>query len=116
MSGEPIVNRVKSSSVGLPGRTLNTARTNHFVIDSPKLGEAVTSGEAFLSGISSCGVTLIEIHAREKGIPLAGLDVTIEGVRAADRPMDFQSVGMRFEMRGVSQEQAEQLVSVYQAN
>ena len=116
MSENSIITRVTSYSIGKPGRSLNTARTNHFVVDSPKVGEAITSGEAFLSGISSCGVNLVETHAQEAGVPLKGIEVAIEGVRAADRPMDFQSISLRFELAGVSQEQAEQLVAVYKAN
>ena len=116
MSQDAIITRVKSSSIGHPGRSLNTARTNHFVIDSPTIGEALTSGEAFLAGISSCGVTLVETQAQQRGVPVKRLQVSIEGVRAADQPMDFQSIGMRFEFAGVTQEQAEQLVDIYKAN
>jgi uncharacterized OsmC-like protein len=116
MSENLLRTEVRSYSVGKPGRALNTARTNHFVIDSPTIGEALGSGEAFLAGVSSCGVTLIESHAQRSGVPLTGLAVSIEGVRTSERPMDFQSVSMRFEMSGVSQEQAEELVRVYQAN
>lgn len=116
MSEKTIVNRVTSAGIGRPGRSINTARTHHFVIDSPKLGEAMTSAEAFLSGISSCGVNLIETHARDHGVPLSGLEVTIEGTRNADRPMDFAQIDLRFELRGLNQADAEKLVAVYQAN
>ena len=116
MSDGKLTTTVTSSSIGKPGRALNTARTNHFVIDSPTLGEALGSGEAFLAGVSSCGVTLIEGHAQRTGVALKSLTVAIEGVRTSERPMDFESVSMRFAIGGVSQEQAEELVRVYQAN
>lgn len=112
----PIINRVKSTSLGIPGRSLNTARTVHFIVDSPKIGEALTSGEAFLSGISSCGVNLVETHALDSGTPLKRIEVEIEGVRDAARPMDFQAINLHFQLTGVSQAQAEKLVGVYQAN
>jgi uncharacterized OsmC-like protein len=41
------------------------------------------------------------------------MTVTIEGTRTAARPNRYASVTMRFEMAGVSQTQAEQLVEVY---
>ncbi len=113
MSENTITTRVTSSSIGTPGRALTSARTNHLVIDSPTIGEALTSGEAFLAGISSCGVTLVETQAQRAGVPLKRLAVAIEGVRLTDRPTEFQSISLRFELAGVSQEQADQLVGVY---
>jgi hypothetical protein len=67
----------------------------------------------FLAGVSSCGVTLIEGHAKDVGLPLRRLDVVIEGVRAAAEPNRFASVAMTFELAGVTQQQAESLVEVY---
>ena len=56
MADNAVRDTVRSMSSGIVGRTLNSARTNHFVLDSPSgPGEAVGNGEAFLSGISSCG-------------------------------------------------------------
>ena len=113
MNEDTITTQVTSVSIGRPGRALTSARTNHLIIDSPAIGEALTSGEAFLAGISSCGVTLVETHAQRTGVVLHGLTVAIEGVRRADRPVEFARIGLRFELAGVSQEEAEQLVAVY---
>ncbi|MBI2158950.1 MAG: OsmC family protein [Candidatus Rokubacteria bacterium] len=86
----------------------------HFVLDSPTgPNEALTNGEAFLAGISSCGVTLIEKHAQETGVPVKRMEVTIEGARRLDAPNRFQSVSMRFTIAGVDQAQAERLVETY---
>ena len=95
-------------------RALRSARTNHLIIDAPTTGEALTSGEAFLAGISSWGVTLVETHAPRAGVALHGLTVAIEGGRRADRPVEFARIGLSFELAGVSQEEAEQLVDVYE--
>lgn len=103
---------VHSSSSGTVGRSLNAIRQHHVVIDSPSINEEITSGEAFLAGISSCGVTLVERAAQELGIPLARTEVTIEGVRSPDRPA-FDQITLRFALFGVSQEQAETLVGRY---
>ena len=75
--------------------------------------DALTNSEAFLAGVSSCGVTLIEGHAKEVGLPLRRMDVVIEGVRTAAEPNRFSSVAMTFELAGVTQQQAESLVEVY---
>jgi uncharacterized OsmC-like protein len=116
MSDELKIDTVRSYSSGTIGRSLNAARTNHFVLDSPSgPNEAVTNGEAFLSGISSCGVTLIEGYARQQGIPLQRLQVTIEGVRNLAEPNRFQAVNMRFELAGVDAAQAAELVETYKS-
>ena len=63
--------------------------------------------------IIAAGVTLIETHARETGVPLRRMDVTIEGVRTAAEPNRFASVTMTFELAGVTPAQADALVDVY---
>ena len=109
------VDTIRSSSMGVVGRADSHVRGQRLTLDSSARPQpdAFTNSEAFLAGISSCGVTLIEGHARETGIPIRGLDVTIEGVRAASDSTRFASITMTFEIRGVSQEQAESLVETY---
>jgi uncharacterized OsmC-like protein len=107
------VDTVRTYSIGVPGRALNHARTHHFVLDSSSgPSEALTNSEAFLAGISSCGVTLIEKYARQAGVPVTRMEVTISGVRAA-KPARFQSIQMRFEIHGVGEPEAHQLVEVW---
>ena len=109
-----IVDTVRSSSTHVPGRTLNSARTNHWVIDgSTGPAEEITTVESFLAGISACGVTLVQGRALQMGVPLSQLAVTIEGVRDAANTADFQAVTMRFDFTGPSREQAEELVGIY---
>ncbi len=114
-----LVTRVQSRSIGLPGRSLNTARNHHFVIDEPGYaggpGEEITPAEAFLAGISGCAVLLVEAFARDRGLPLARAEVDIEGIRRWDAPQDFQRVDMRFRLYGVEEQDARQLVAGYQA-
>ena len=109
------IETVRSSSIGLVGRAQNEARGAKVMFDSsshPKT-DALTNSEAFLAGVSSCGVTLIEGHAQDTGVPLRGLSVTIEGVRTEAEPNRFAGVTMQFELRGVTQAQAESLVETY---
>ena len=109
------IDAVRSSSSGTLGRALNEARGHRLVLDSSSRPQpdAFTNSEAFLAGVSSCGVTLIEGHAKETGVPMTGIDVTIEGARTAAEPNRFATVTMTFEIAGVTQAQAEELVATY---
>ena len=106
---------IRSTSSGLVGRAHNTIREARLTLDSSSRPQAdtFTNSEAFLAAISSCGVTLIEMHARDSGIPLTATTVMIEGVRTAAAPNRFARIGMTFELGGVSQAQAEALVETY---
>jgi uncharacterized OsmC-like protein len=108
-----LVTSVRSYSSGIVGRSLNTARNQHFVIDSPTIGEALGSGEAFLAGVSSCGVTLCERAAQELGIPVARMEVTIDGLREPQNPTTFARIDMTFTLHGPDQERAEAVVQRY---
>jgi uncharacterized OsmC-like protein len=112
---EDKVDTIRSSRSGLVGRAYSTVRGQRLVLDSSSKPQpdALTNSEAFLAGVSSCGVTLIEMHAQEAAVPLTDLVVTIQGVRASAQPNRFARVMMTFEMRGVSQVQAEALVETY---
>lgn len=113
MSSQMKVTTVRSVSVGQPGRALNTARMHGFVLDSSTgPGEDLTNTEAFLAGIASCGVTLIEKHAKDAGIPLAGLEVTIAGVQGPPDPAKFQHIDMHFTLRAARAD-ADRLVEVW---
>jgi uncharacterized OsmC-like protein len=104
----------KSTSSGMIGRSLNQVRNHHVILDSPGVGEEVTTGESFMVGISSCGVTLIEGAARDEGIPLNHIEVDIAAFRSDDAPTpDLERVDMGFLLHGVSDEQATYLVDIW---
>jgi uncharacterized OsmC-like protein len=109
------VETVRSASSGTIGRAVSEARGQRLTLDSSARPQpdALTNSEAFLAGISSCGVTLIEGYAADKGVPLKRMAVTIEGVRTAADPARFAAITLRFELAGVSQAQAEDLVKTY---
>jgi uncharacterized OsmC-like protein len=108
------VETVRSVSSGVVGRARNSTRDAALVLDSSTRPQpdAFTNSEAFLAGVSSCGVTLIEMYAQETGVPLTGMTATIDGVRRPPEPR-FSRITMRFELAGVSQAQAEELVETY---
>jgi uncharacterized OsmC-like protein len=109
------IDAVRSSTSGVVGRARSEARGHRIVLDSSSRPQpdAFTNSEAFLAGVSSCGVTLIEMHAKETGVPMKSLDVTIEGARTNADPTRFAQVTMTFAFSGISQAQADELVATY---
>lgn len=114
MSTEQPRYAARSMSSGTHARSLNQVRNHHFILDSPGVGEEITTGESFMAGISSCGVTLIEGAARDEDIPLQHIEVEIAAYRSDDAPTpDLERIDMRFALHGVSEAQAQHLVAVW---
>src|SRR5499427_2977127 len=104
------------------GRVLVSARDQHFVVDGPVQngcpGEAITPAELFLSGVAACGVELVQVIAKSQGVPLDGVSVDISGTMDRSRPPRpdvslFNSVRLRFRMKGVSEQQGRQLLDAF---
>src|SRR5437660_3677088 len=109
---------VHARSTDTFGRVLCGCRNHHFVADGPVQngcpGEAITPAELFLSGVAACGVELVQVLAKSEGIPLAGVAVDIRGTmdRGRQRRKDvslFNSVDLRFRMKGISEQQGRRL-------
>lgn len=111
------VDKAQSESSGTVGRSRNTAHGATLTLDASRRPQpdAFTNSEAFLGSVSSCGVTMIETHAQEAEIPLKRTRVTIEGMRDPAVPR-YLSVRMTFELTGVSEAQADQLIRYYQSH
>src|SRR6476646_3654685 len=112
----------RAASTDTFGRVLCSARNHPIVIDGPEQngcpGEEVTPAELFLSAVASCGVELVQVLAKSAGISLAGIDVTIQGLMDRSRPVRsdvslFNSVSLRFQMKGVTDDDAKQLVEKF---
>ena len=112
----------KAASTEVFGRVMCSVRDHHYVIDGPVQngcpGEEVTPGELFLSAVASCGVELVQVIARTDGLPVRGIEVAIRGVMDRANPVRsdvslFNSVSLQFEMNGVTDEQAKQLVEKF---
>jgi uncharacterized OsmC-like protein len=110
---------VDAASTATFGRVLCSARNHHFVIDGPVQngcpGEEVTPVEAFLSSVAACGVELTQVIARELGLPVPATRVRIEGKIDRSKPVRpdatvFNEVRLAFSVRGVTKEQAKDLV------
>ena len=101
------------------GRVLCSARDQHWVADGPAAngcpGEAVSPAELFLAGVASCGVELVQVLARDSGVPLTGIGVDIHAYQNRDAPArqdysTFNKVSVAFTLSGVSESQAQDLV------
>jgi len=111
--------RVEARSTDTFGRVLGSARQQHFVVDGPVEngcpGEAVTPGEMFLAGVASCGVELVQVIGRSRGIEVGGVEVSVEGVIDRSNPVRrdvtvFNWVRLKFALSGVDEDQARMLV------
>ena len=113
---------VKARTTETFGRVLCSALNHHFVVDGPVQngcpGEALTPPELFLSGVASCGVELIHVIARDQKVPLEEVRVEITGTIDRANPVRpdltlFNSVQLRFDLKGVSEEQGKQLIESF---
>ena len=115
-----VVNRVRSASTATPGRSISQVRDRQLVIDEPTHlggpGEEVTPADAFLAGVSACGVLLVQGRARETAVRLEKIEVNLEAVRRRSDTSVFQRIDMSFQFTGPSPQQADQLVEHYKSH
>lgn len=113
---------VQARSTDTFGRVLCQCRNHHFVVDGPVQngcpGEAVTPAEIFLAGVGACGVELLQVIAKERGVHLGAAGVTITGEMGRSRPVRpdvalFNTVRLRFDLRGVTPEEGAALVEAF---
>jgi len=105
------------------GRVLCGCRTIHFVADGPVQnncpGEAITPAELFLSGVAACGIELLQVIAKDRGVPLQTARVAITGTIDRSRPVRpdltlFNSVRLKFQLTGVTPAQGKDIVEGFQ--
>lgn len=110
---------VQARSTDTFGRVLCNTRNHHFIVDGPVQngcpGEAVTPAEFFLAGIAACGVELVQVIARDEQLPLQAVNVEIEGAMDRNNPVRrdvtvFNTVRLRFQLKGVTQQQGNLLI------
>lgn len=114
---------VHAATAPVFGRVLSSARQHHFVVDGPVQngcpGEAVTPAELFLSGVACCGAELMQVIARDEGIPFLHVSISVQGtVDRESQPRSdvtvFNRVHLRIRLRGPSEAQAALLVAGFQ--
>src|SRR2546429_7581335 len=105
-----VVNRVHSASTATPGRSINKVRDRQLVIDEPTHlggpGEEVTPADAFLAGVSACGVLLVQGRARDTAVRLEKIEGNLEAIRRRSDTSVFQRVHMTFRPAGPSPQPA----------
>ncbi len=110
---------VRARSTDVFGRVLCNARDHHFIIDGPVQngcpGEEVTPPEAYLAGVASCGVELVQVIAKAEGVPLRHVVATLTAtVDRGNQPRTdftiFNSVRLRFVLSGTDAARAAALV------
>src|SRR5215472_3177228 len=113
---------VQARSTDTFGRVLCACRNHHFVSDGPIQngcpGEAVTPAEFFLAGVASCGVELVQVIAKDRGIPLESVRVSITGEMDRSKPVRpdvalFTTVRLRFDLKGVTKEEGSDLIAAF---
>ncbi len=115
---------VHSYSTGTFGRCISAMGNHHFVVDHAVYqegpGEQPGPIDYFLSGVTACGVLMLERRAKTGGIPVEGIDVQLEASRRETAegigPTTLKSVALRFEFVGPTEAQAQELVDFYKRN
>ena len=106
----------RSYSTGTLGRAICNARNHHWVADDAG-GEEIGAGELFFSGITACAVNMVERIANADGIVLDWMEVGVESYRDPDKAAGeltlYDAVRINFEMWGVDDDQAHQLVETW---
>jgi uncharacterized OsmC-like protein len=114
----------RAASSNTFGRVLCSVRNHHYVIDGPEQngcpGEEVTPAELFLSAVASCGVELVQVLAKSSGIPVEKIAVRIHGFMDRSKPVRqdvslFNSVRLQFQLSGVTDANAKELVDRFKA-
>jgi uncharacterized OsmC-like protein len=82
-------------------------------------GEAPTPGELFLSAAAACGAEVLQVLARDGGVPLERASVTVRGsIDKEQQPRTdvtvFTDVRLDLRLVGPSDEQAAALVAGFQ--
>lgn len=109
---------VSARSTDVFGRVLCSARQHHFIIDGPVAngcpGEELTPPEAFLAGVASCGVELIQVLGKQQGHEGITVRASIEARLDRANPVRtdvtvFNSVRVDLEISGVESDIAFEL-------
>ncbi len=106
----------RSYSTGIVGRSICNARNHHWVADGPG-GDAVGAGELFCASIAACAVNMVETIASTEQRALDSMDVNVAAYRDKDKPAGdvslYDAVQIRFEMWGVTDDDARYLVKTW---
>ncbi len=116
--------QAETASLGIAGRALARVRDRNFVVDEYAFapyfgpGEEPGAAELFLAGVTTCAVLMLERIARAEGLPLTYVRATMEASRDRDAqlpgaPPTLDRARLKLSLRGLTHEQAGQLVEAF---
>jgi uncharacterized OsmC-like protein len=114
---------VHAATTSTFGRVRVGVREHALTVDGPVQngcpGEAPTPVELLLAAVASCGTELVEVLARDEGVPLRKIAVAARGTIDRDnQPREdvtvLNEVALDFALSGPTQAQAEALVAAFQ--
>jgi hypothetical protein len=113
---ELISGRAACYSSGTPGRAIVQVRSNHFVTDDPSTPSPYYNGPGEAPGVVSCAVLMLERIARAEGRTLGPIRAEMEASRdpsSQAQPPVLDSARLTFTFKGLSREEAGQLVETF---
>ena len=108
--------QARTYSSGTVGRSICNARTHHWVSESPG-GEALGAGELFCASMAACAVNMVERIASTEDRALDSMEVNVAVYTDKDKPVGdvsiYDAARVKFEMWGVSDDDAQFLVKIW---
>jgi uncharacterized OsmC-like protein len=90
------VTTVNAVTTRTPGRFIVDANGKPFVSDTRSSiggpGEALQAGELLLSALASCGLGLIQKHARNQGVELGEVEISATFKRHVEDPTRYEYI------------------------
>lgn len=109
--------QAQCSSTGIPGRSICSARNQHWVADDTGGGGAVGAGELFCSSLSACAVNLVGRIANEESRTLGWMEVNVGAYRDMEKAPGeitlYDAIRIDFEIWGASDDDAQFLVKTW---
>jgi uncharacterized OsmC-like protein len=116
MSELTLAYQARCYSAGIVGRSICNARNHHWVAENTG-GDAVGAGELFCASIAACAVNMVETIASKEQRALGGMEVSVAAYRDFDKPAGdvslYDAVRVKFQMWGVSDDDARYLVKTW---
>ena len=119
----PRVYEAHAETTATFGRVTASVRQHALTVDGPVQngcpGEAPTPGELFLLAAAACGAEVLQVLARDDGVPLEHVKVEVRGtIDPAQQPHSdvtvFSAVNLLLTLRGPDRPQAAELVAGFQ--
>ena len=119
----PRVYEAHAETTATFGRVAASVRHHGITVDGPVQngcpGEAPTPGELFLLAAAACGAEVLQVLARDDGVPLEHVNVEVRGtIDPAQQPHShvtvFSTVNLTLTLRGPNAVEAAALVAGFQ--